>query len=222
MSRRESLAAALLVLLVLVLVAARTSPLRLASAEEGRAHVCPVCGDEVEEGWSYCAWCGARLAPPVPTESDQDRDPKETVLAFFQAYRKAERDPEGARRDMDEVLDLESILGEWIGASLERWEGLSSGLRGLMRRRALPRMAKAMAPIVLELLTSSEMLKTYPPDIEITHDFLKPYKLVIKDERASLYPPSWMVGRGGFAEHTFELSKKGGSWRIIKMPFLVK
>ena len=201
--------------LAVVLVAAE----RPGSVKLNPYKYCPINGRPFQPDWKYCPWHGKRIgterAPgPVPY-----RDPKETVLAFFQAYRDAEKDPIGAQQVMLQVLDLKSILSEWLTASLDRWDGVPAELRRLMKEQAVPEMAEALVPIVLNILTSPEMREAYRPEGGLTQDFLKLYYLQVEGDRARLNPSSRLLARGSFAAQTFHLRKKDGHWVITRMPF---
>jgi hypothetical protein len=174
---------------------------------------CPINGQPFQPGWKYCPWHGTRIGTELAPRAIADRDPVQTVLAFFEAYRRADR------QGMEEVLDMETILGEWIGASLDRWEGLSPNLRALMRKQDVPKeMAQALSPIVLDILTSNEMRETFPPEVVRLEDLLKLYYVQQADDLAWLNP-SRLVVNEGFAAQRFHLRKKDGHWVITRMPF---
>ena len=174
---------------------------------------CPINGQPFQPGWKYCPWHGARIGTEVADRPIPVRDPVQTVLAFFEAYRKPDR------QSMSEVLDLETILGDWIGESLKRWEGLPPNLRTLMQEQAvLQQMAQSLTPIVLDILTSQEMRKTFPPDIGRPEDLLKLYYLQVDGDNAWLNPNPRLAGTD-FSAHRFFLRKKNGHWVITRMPF---
>jgi len=174
---------------------------------------CPISGQAFQPDWKYCPWHGARIGTEVAERPIPERDPVQTVLAFFDAYRKADR------QSMVEVLDLETIMGEWIGQSLDRWEGLSPSLRGLMREQEVPKeMAQALSAIVLDILTSKAMRETFPPEALRLEDLLKAYYVQQDGDRAWLNP-SRLVPATGFAAQRFQLRKVDGHWVIIRMPF---
>lgn len=187
-------------------------------------HNCGGYDRVLEPGWRFCPWCGHQVQTEVGERSIPDRDPWQTVLAFFEAYSGAEENPEAARQVMGEVLDLESILGEWVTGSLDRWEGLPPKLRGLMRRQAAPEMARAMTPIVLDILTSKQMLEAYPPLAGISYGLLRQSYWLDEDEhgdRAWLNASS-VVRRTDFADfaaHRIHLRRKEGRWVITRIPF---
>jgi len=111
-------------------------------------------------------------------------------------------------------------MGEWIGASLDRWEGLSPNLRAVMRNQDVPKeMAQALNPIVLDILTSPEMRETFPPDVVRLDDLLKFYYLQVDGDRAWLNPSRIMEVGGSFAAQRFHLRKSDGHWVITRMPF---
>ena len=125
---------------------------------------------------------------------------------------------------MGEVLDLESILGDWVTQSVDSWEGLPTQLRGLMRRQAAPEMARAMTPIVLNILTSKQMLEAYPAQTGISYELLRQSYWLDEDEqgdRAWLNASS-VVRRTDFADfaaHRIHLGRKQGRWVITRIPF---
>jgi len=218
MRTRRSLAGTLLLTLVVLLLLGADAPQRqLPPGRTSPSEYCASCEGPLEPQWRYCPWCGERIdRTPGPRQATSPLDPKETVLAFFEAYQKQDR------RAMAEVLDLGSVLSEWINKSLDRWEGLPKDLLELMRERAVSQMAEALSPVVLEILTSDEMLRSYRPPAEVTYDFLKPYNEKIEGQQAWLYPNYRIVRVGSFADHTFYLRKKNGRWVIIRLPFLIQ
>jgi hypothetical protein len=172
---------------------------------------CPINGQPFQPGWEYCPWHGARIGTEVASRPIPVRDPVQTVVAFLEAYRK------GDRQSMSEVLGLDAILGVWIDESLSRWQGLSPSLLSLMKRQAAPRMTEALAPIVLDILTSKEMRETFPPDVGRPEDLVKLYYPQVDGDSARLNPTR--IASGSFAAQSFFLQRKDGHWVIIKMPF---
>lgn len=213
------LATALVMALAVALVGADRPATAGGSAKANTYKRCPINGRPFQPDWKYCPWHGELIGTGQPPRPIPYRDPKETVLAFFQAYREAEKNPAQAQQVMLEVLDLESILSEWVAGSLDRWEGLPTKLSRLMKEQAVPEMAQAMVPIVLNILTSPEMREVYTPQGGLTQDFLKLYYLQVEGDRARLNPSSRLLPRGSFAAQTFYLRKKEGRWVIIRMPF---
>jgi len=172
---------------------------------------CPINGQPFQSDWKYCPWHGALIGTEVVDRPIPVRDPVQTVVAFLEAYRSADR------QSMSEVLDLETILGAWIDESLGRWAGLPPSLLALMRKQAAPRMAQALAPIVLDTLTSKEMQEAFPPDVGRPEDLVKLYYPQVDGDNARLNPTR--IATGSFAAQSFFLHKKDGRWRIVRMPF---
>jgi hypothetical protein len=88
-----------------------------------------------------------------------------------------------------------------------------------MKEQAAPRMAQILTPIVLDILTSEEMRKTFPPDIVRPEDLLKLYYLQVDGDRAWLNPSRLLPAGSSFAAQRFELRRKDSRWFIIRMPF---
>jgi len=172
---------------------------------------CPINGKPFAPDWKFCPWHGTRIGAEVARRDIPERTPKETVLAFFQAYQK------GDRQGMADVLDLESILEDWLSESLGRWKGLPPELQELMSGGAAPQMAEALAPIVLDILASREMRETYRTSTEIIGKALAQYEVQEEGDRARLNPRSLVMR--DFASQRFYLRKKDGHWVITRLPF---
>jgi len=180
------------------------------------SRTCPVCKHALEPGWRYCPWCGQRVQAASPSRPAPDRDPWQTVLAFFEAY------GESDRQTMEEVLDLQSILSDWIAESMESWEGVPRDLRTMMKRDAVPRMAGAVTPIVLDILTSKQMLEAFPARVNISYELLRQsYYLDQTGDRASLNMAGLVKQSeiADFAAQRILLRRKDNHWVITRMPF---
>jgi hypothetical protein len=175
---------------------------------------CPINGRPFEDGWKYCPWHGRRIGTEFKPRDTSDWGPQETVVAFSEAYRR------GDGATMAAVLDLETVLSDWITASLGRWEGLPEKIGTLMQEQAVPEMAEAMAPTVLRILTSPEIRTVYQPESMVTDNLLKFYYVREEGDRAWLHPrPGRWTSAAPFAPQTFRLRKKAGHWVITHMPF---
>ena len=155
--------------------------------------------------------------PGAVDGSQEGHPPGQTVLAFFEAYGKA------VRQTMEEVLDLQSVLGEWIADSMDRWEGVPKHLRTMMKRDAVPQMTEAMTPIVLDILTSKQMLEAFPARLNISYELLRQsYHLEQSRDEASLNMAGLIIRQSDFKDFAAQrilLRRKDGHWVITRMPF---
>lgn len=134
----------------------------------------------MDASWKFCPFDGTPVAPP-PLGAPGDT-PQQVLLNFFKAYREGDAD------GIAQTLDLQGIVSEMIRRGVD--DIGPEGVRSVLRKDFADDAARAIAPVILRVLTSDQMRKEYPiPDgflhakaIEIT------YRLEKSPGKATLVP----------------------------------
>ena len=139
---------------------ARPSPAEELRPAGGTALKCASCGKALDLSWKYCPWCGVKV-PGKPGDI-RVRTPKGVVLEFYEGYEKCNREK------LRQTLDLEGILAGLIGRAIDRMEDVSPEIKTVFKRKLMPQASRALVPAVLDVLTSEEMKRQFPPPENIS------------------------------------------------------
>jgi len=161
---------------------------------------------KIDPSWNYNPWTGEPIVRDDPTP---DRTPVEVLRVFFDGYR---------RRDKDVIADclaLEKILADIVNQGIDRTEGLTPKVRKVLKEKMVSESTRRLAPVVLDVMVSPEMMKEYPPpdrkDIAMIDRL---YKQEIIGDTARLIPGSGLQKGADI----IVLERIDGRWKITRLP----
>lgn len=156
--------------------------------------------------WRFDPMTGLPIEKP---HAIPERTPKQVVLAFFKAYTTSDR------QGLADCLALEQLLADIMTEGVMKAEGLQPEMKKVIRQKLTDRATRVLVPAILDILTSPEMKKAYPPPEDLGAKKLDAmFREEIIGDRARLVPSRAIPG----ASMTIRLQKIDGHWKITHLP----
>ena len=163
-------------------------------------------GRAIDPTWRYNPWTGEAIDRD---EDVPDRTPVEVLRAFFDGYRRRDKEVIG------DCLALERILADIVNQGIDRTEGLTPKVRKVLKEKMVKESTRRLAPVVLDVMVSPEMMKEYPPpdrkDIAMIDRL---YKQEVIGDTARLIPGSGLQKGADI----IVLERIDGRWKITRLP----
>lgn len=163
-------------------------------------------GRAIDPTWRYNPWTGEAIDRD---EDVPDRTPVEVLRAFFDGYRRRDKEVIG------DCLALERILADIVNQGIDRTEGLTPKVRKVLKEKMVKESTRRLAPVVLDVMVSPEMMKEYPPpDRKDIAMIGRLYKQEVIGDTARLIPGSGLQKGADI----IVLERIDGRWKITRLP----
>jgi len=170
---------------------------------------CPACPRVMMDGWKYCPYDGKKLvdvkAAPKKTKGTE---PKDVLYRFLEAVSREDT------RMIREAMDVRGIVGNVLKQGISKLK-IQKKRRDYLIREFVPKAAKQLEVLVLEMIVSPEMKETIQRYSFSKAKFELLFEQEITGNTARVFASDWKI-----TEEVFFKREKGGPWRITRFPDL--